>query len=420
MRSFSFNIVAVAISSLLASSSYASGFSLYNEVSGANVGDFAARGASGNGDPTDVFYNPAALTLSKGKRLAVSADGVFPSAKFTGQETSPTSTTVSGLQGGDPAVVPSVFFSNSYDAFWSYGIGVYVPFGLATDWPVWGASDSTKSQIRAVTISPAISRKINEKFSVGAALDIQKVDAIFDSAVLLGSDVLLSENDGSAWGYGAHIGFLYQQDAKTRFGLTLQSSIKQSIKGSSSLVVRQTGQVIGYNPNLTADPVDLPSQVTLSGHKEWTDKWTSNVTIAYTHWSLIKMISLNGVTGPVGDNVEVNTPENFRDTWRATFGGEYHYSSKTSFRAGIGFDQTPSNDVDRNLRMPDSDRIGVAVGSRVQYSKSLSFDFGYTHLFMKDASVNDTHEVANSDATTVGTVKSHVDLVALQATWKAV
>lgn len=141
MRSLSLSLVAVAISSALASSVYASGFSLYNEVSGANVGDFAARGASGNEDPTDVFYNPAALSLSKGKRLAISSDGVFPSAKFTGEETIPVRTpqpSASNLQGGDPALVPSVFFSNAVNSQWAYGVGVYVPFGLATDWPIWG------------------------------------------------------------------------------------------------------------------------------------------------------------------------------------------------------------------------------------------------------------------------------------------
>lgn len=282
-----------------------------------------------------------------------------------------------------------------------------------------GGSDSTKSQIRALTISPAVSRKISDKLFIGAALDLQKVDAIFDSAVMLGSDVLLSENDGSSWGYGGHIGFLYQQDARTRFGLTLQSSVKHVIKGTSNFIIQQTGTVIGNNPNLTTEPVDLPSQVTFSAHKEWSDKWTSNATVAYTHWSLIQMIRLVGVVGPGGDLDDVTTPEHFRDTWRATIGGEYHHNSKTTFRAGIGIDQTPTNNIDRNLRMPDANRVGVAIGSRVNYSKNLSLDLGYTHLFMSDASINDDRRIVNGDVRTEGSVKSHVDLVALQATWKS-
>lgn len=407
------------ISSIISSTSFASGFSLYNEVSGANVGDYAARGASGNGDASDVFYNPAALSLLKKRTSMVSVAGIDPDARFTGQETFPNTISANNIEGGNPAAVPSAFYAAPINQKWAYGVGFYVPFGLATDWPIWGGSDSSWSQLRVLSISPALSYKVNANLSIGGALDFQRADGRFDSVVNAGG-IILSENEGDSWGYGGHVGLLYQVDKSLRFGLTYQSSVKQTLKGNSVMVLQSTGQVLGSNQNLFADAVDLPAQVTLSAHQNYNDKWAFNTTLSYTQWSLIKSITLNGVAGPGGVTVNVTTPENFRDTWRITFGTEYTYNANWRFRAGIGFDQTPTNDNDRNLRMPDSDRIGVAIGSHYQYSRKLSFDLGYTHIFMDDANINDAHQVVNTQARTVGVVKSRVDLLGLQATWKTV
>lgn len=38
--------------------------------------------------------------------------------------------------------------------------------------------------------------------------------------------------------------------------------------------------------------------------------------------------------------------------------------------------------------LPDQDRTWLAVGAQWQFSKQGAFDFGYAHLFVKDASSN--------------------------------
>ena len=53
-------------------------------------------------------------------------------------------------------------------------------------------------------------------------------------------------------------------------------------------------------------------------------------------------------------------------------------------RAGVAFDESPVNNVDRGPRLPDSDRTWLAVGGRYKYSSALNFDVGAAYIFVKD------------------------------------
>ena len=45
-------------------------------------------------------------------------------------------------------------------------------------------------------------------------------------------------------------------------------------------------------------------------------------------------------------------PQNFKDTWRYSAGVNYYYDEKTVLRAGIAYDQSPVNNVDRWAASP--------------------------------------------------------------------
>ena len=61
-------------------------------------------------------------------------------------------------------------------------------------------------------------------------------------------------------------------------------------------------------------------------------------------------------------------PENFKDTWRFSAGANYQYNEKIVLRAGVAYDQSPVNDIDRTPRLPDSDRTWLTIGGRYKYS----------------------------------------------------
>ena len=88
-------------------------------------------------------------------------------------------------------------------------------------------------------------------------------------------------------------------------------------------------------------------------------------------------------------------PENFKDTWRFSAGVNYQYNDKTVLRAGVAYDQSPVNDIDRSARLPDNDRTWLTVGGRYKYSTALNFDVGAAYICVKDGSINNSGNPAS-------------------------
>ena len=92
-------------------------------------------------------------------------------------------------------------------------------------------------------------------------------------------------------------------------------------------------------------------------------------------------------------------------------------------RGGIGFEKSPITDGVRTPRLPDNDRTWLSVGATYQWIQKLSFDFAYSHLFVKATPINISAASGNpwfsSGITYIGDVSSHVDIVsvALKYRW---
>ena len=89
------------------------------------------------------------------------------------------------------------------------------------------------------------------------------------------------------------------------------------------------------------------------------------------------------------------------------------------FRGGVGYDQTPTRDGNRDARMPDSDRYLIGVGAGLKASKRVAIDVGYQHVFMHDADLDETVQVDGSDFMQMtGTSSSSADLFGIQFSYR--
>jgi long-chain fatty acid transport protein len=125
---------------------------------------------------------------------------------------------------------------------------------------------------------------------------------------------------------------------------------------------------------------------------------------------------LNGLAQIPGTGLPSSSsiPQNYRNTWRASVGTAYAITDRWLVRAGVGYDQTPTQDSTRIIRLPDNDRWLVGVGARFRVTKQLSLDAGWQHIFIKDAKINNTTAGIGNLS---GTVKSRADVVGLQLTY---
>ena len=101
-------------------------------------------------------------------------------------------------------------------------------------------------------------------------------------------------------------------------------------------------------------------------------------------------------------------------------GINYYYDDKTVLRAGMAYDQSPVNNIDRSARLPDSDRTWLAIGGRYKYNSSLNFDVGAAYIFVKNGSINNSGSPASiaSNGLINGSYDNHVVIVSAEANYR--
>ena len=65
--------------------------------------------------------------------------------------------------------------------------------------------------------------------------------------------------------------------------------------------------------------------------------------------------------------------------------------------------------------LPDNDRYWLSIGGTYQLTPKMSFDVAYSHVFVKDTSINIT-SAANpwfDGVAYAGTVDSHIDIISV-------
>jgi long-chain fatty acid transport protein len=130
--------------------------------------------------------------------------------------------------------------------------------------------------------------------------------------------------------------------------------------------------------------------------------------LTWTGWSSFKQVKVVDAN----NSAISNTIENWKDTYRLSVGATHHYSDQWSARVGLAYDQAPVSDAYRTARIPDNDRAWLALGGQYKPTAASAIDFGYAHLFVKDAAIN-----SQSPAPAlVGTYKNKVDIISVQYT----
>ncbi|WP_203455003.1 OmpP1/FadL family transporter [Legionella sp. MW5194] len=448
------SILSAAILSAMATGAHAAGFSLYTESSAAATGNFAAGIAAEGYDASIGWYNPAGLVLIRDQQAVFGGVGVFPGAKLSGNTafatviapglTSTYRQSFSDIKGEVDAFVPSFHYALPLGENATFGVSVTSPYGLATDWSTFYPTRyaATFTELITTNISPQIGGRITEHFALGAGVDLQYARVKFNSIIgapaflqFIGANPMLfdsySYNKGDSFGTGFHVGALAMfNDNNTRIGLNYQSVMHHEFHGYSTLTGRlASGPALdNHNASFTSDilfsnPIELPDVVTLSGFHHLNDKVDLLASVVYTGWHTVRNIQLNNVAAfslALERQVLVNSTstENYDNAWRFAVGANYHVNDVFMIRVGGGYDETPTQDAFRTIRLPDADRWALSVGAHYQWRPNLGVDVGYTHLFADDVLINKTVTAGPGSTFNVNaTGKARADLLGAQLVW---
>ena len=378
---------------------FASGFALNEQsISGMGTG-FAGRSSAAD-DASTIAGNPAGM--SRIKREQVTGGVAFIDAHTDISDAS--SRPNGGTNKGDMVPfmgVPMGYYVKPIDDHWAFGIGVYAPFGLVTDYEnnFAGRYFGSKSEVRIVTLQPTVSYAFNDKVSIGFGPTINRIDGTLESNLSITQAApdgkVKIEGDDTALGY--NIGVLVQATDSTRVGLTYHSKVKYKLDGNTKVNYNVLG-LIGQNPNQKYDAsLDLttPESVDFSVTHQLDDKWTLYAGRTWTRWSRLKEITVENKGVPAVLNGQFGTiteEQNWHDTWAHAIGASYQLNKQWVLRTGLSVDQAPTNNVDRSPRIPTGDRKIFSVGAGWSPTDDLTIDLAYSYLREESVKVNNSND----------------------------
>lgn len=219
----------------------------------------------------------------------------------------------------------------------------------------------------------------------------------------------LLEAKDDAWGWNA--GALFHLGSDMRLGFAYRSKIDYTLEGSVSLRSVAGAPVTAFAAEAG---ITFPDTATLSLLQKYSEKWELLGDLSWTHWSEVDRVNImNRSNGTVADQLVFN----FKDAWRVALGVNYQLDERWTFKGGAAFDESPVDDANRTVRLPDTDRLWISVGAKYRFAGVGAVDIGYAHLFTGNGSINQTRAVAPSFSTTVtGEYDASIDIFSLQLT----
>ncbi|MFO7888954.1 MAG: outer membrane protein transport protein [bacterium] len=245
-------------------------------------------------DWSAVFFNPAGLTQLNGKwTIGISNGIVMPRGSYTAKEYYLTMFPFSGMNTEQVDATPQNFFVPSVGIFYNpsdkltFGLGVFAPFGLGSEWDLidlpssYGNSTGISkdkesySDHQVINVQPTVAFKVSDNISIGLGvsyiwgkMDLDMVKLAFNPALqswgsltqgLALSGITLPaltpdqyriavENNlsGSGTAWGANLGIHYKASDKLSFGASVRYSTDLKLSGDNTQITIMHGDATKY------------------------------------------------------------------------------------------------------------------------------------------------------------------------------
>jgi long-chain fatty acid transport protein len=395
----------------------AQGFGL-NEVATCAVSrGFAATGTPCE-DASTIFWNPAAAAELSGKSINIGASAIIVKGSFRQDSTGRTYPS-----DVNPALPPSGFAAMRIGKG-SIGLGVYVPYGLTSQWndDFPGRFSALRAALQTVYIQPNVAYQLTDNWSIGGgpvfghstvdltqAIDLSQQQAApgitfgqlgvayeteFARAQVHGTATAVGYNVGAHGRYGPwSIGARYLSEltfnynhasakfSQTATGLILPQGNPVSPTGSQvpldALLGAQFspgGPLVSQTASSTIKhPWQLQGGVGYSGFA----RTTLSVDVARLGWSAFNTLPLT-FNGPASGSSRTLF-EGYKDSWSYRFGAEHMIGSWTG-RVGYSYAETPVPDETVTPLLPDMNRRNFSAGVAIPVTSMYRLDIGYLHV----------------------------------------
>ncbi|CBA08568.1 outer membrane protein [Neisseria meningitidis alpha14] len=443
-----------------AASVHASGYHFGTQS--VNAQSTANAAAAEAADASTIFYNPAGLTKLDSSQISVNANIVLPSIHYEADSaTDFTGLPVQGSKSGKitkTTVAPHIYGAYKVNDNLTVGLGVYVPFGSATEYEKDSVlrHNINKLGLTSIAVEPVAAWKLNERHSFGAGIIAQHTSAELrkyaDWGIMEKAKALKetppnptkaaqikadghADVKGSDWGFGYQLAWMWDINDRARVGVNYRSKVSHTLKGDAEWAADGAAAKAMWSTMLAANgytanekarvKIVTPESLSVHGMYKVSDKADLFGDVTWTRHSRFDKAELvfekeKTIVNGKSDRTTI-TPD-WRNTYKVGFGGSYQISEPLQLRAGIAFDKSPVRNADYRMNsLPDGNRIWFSAGMKYHIGKNHVVDAAYTHIHINDTTYR-TAKASGNDVDSKGAssarFKNHADIIGLQYTYK--
>ena len=399
----------------LPAGTHAQGFGL-NEIGSCAV----ARGFATTGlpcsDASVIYWNPAAATSLTGWSVYAGVTAIAVSGEFTQD------TTGSVFPGKVPLeLAPHLFVNVAATPRLATGLGIYVPYGLTSQWQedFPGRFAALRASIGTIYVQPNIAYElVPGRLSVGGGpvfgrSDLELVQGVDLSTQLAAPDVTFGmlgipaqtefaratlEGSGSAWGfhlalhgtptptlryglrYLSQLDFAYE-DVDVSFrqiatGLVLAADNPFGVPADTPLDAILQPQFAAPNPLVSqraSTRIRHPAQLQVGLGYTGIERTQLSIDYALIGWSAFRELAVE-FDQPVLDRTIV---QDYHDSWSIRTGVEHLADNGWKLRGGFSYVTTPVPDATVTPMLPDMNRYNFALGVGIPFAGRYSLDATY-------------------------------------------
>src|SRR5579872_614032 len=321
---------------MLTTSAFGSGFALFEH--GAKAVAMGGAFAATADDPSAIFYNVAGIAQLRKTEVLFGDTLINFQNSYKGDPNDIFTAGTSGsLYRAHTFSVPNAYVTVPFGSNLTFGVGVFAPFGLRTNWaqPWIGRYVSNDADIKTVSVEPAVAWQTSDgRLAVGVGAEYRRARVILDQTAgpafnpFTGrfadlADSYLSSDWSSKWGW--NVGVLFKPTPMWRLGASYRAPMTIGFTGTATITQIPSGnaqfdalvkaQLPPTQPVNTSIP--FPSFLYLAAGTSVIHNWDIEFDAVRNDWNRFKTLQINLETTP---QASVTRTENWKSTWSYRLG----------------------------------------------------------------------------------------------------
>jgi long-chain fatty acid transport protein len=390
-----------------------------NEIGSCAVARGFATTAVPCDDASSIFWNPGALPKATG----FSFYGGAAIIKIDGDFTRDTSFTTYNSDVPN-SVVPHLFLNYRGAGKLAYGLGVYVPYGLTSQWgdEFPGRFSAKKASLKTIYVQPNVAYQMTENWSIGGgpiyghstveliqAIDLAGVPTapggptFGQLGIPLRTEFAQVRIKGSSNAFGFTVGvhgkltptwemgarFLSQlafnyDNADATFeqrptGLILAPNNPFGVPGGTPVDALVAGQFTGtgaLTPQKASTKIRHPAQVQTGFAYTGLERTTVSLDYAWVGWRSFKQLPVTFAGSAPSKVIE----EDYNNTSSIRVGLEHRMINGFALRGGLAAAASAAPDETVTPLLPEMDRSYGMLGAGIPMGR-FGLDAAYAHIF---------------------------------------